>query len=318
MSEKLKEIGGYFGLEEFCGKEYHGDLIGVNSGRNALLYILKAKNVKKLFIPLFLCDTVYKLCERENYPFEFYSVNRNFLPVFDRELKEDEWLYIVNYYGQISNEQVTCLKEKYGNIIFDNVQAFFQKPVRGVDTVYSCRKFFGVPDGGYVATDKLLLEELPQDSSKDRMKHILGRFEESGSEYYAYFQENDEKFYEEELKQMSPVTHNILRAVDYDKVRQKRNENYSVLQEALGKQNKLNFNMPDGPYCYPFYCENGMQLKKRLADKKIYVATLWPNVFGMGDVLAQDYAENILPLPCDQRYSKADMEYLVLQLLNNQ
>ena len=306
-----KEIGGYFGLERFSGREYHHELLGVNSGRNALLYILKARNVQKLYIPRFLCDSVYELCRREGYPYEEYPVDEAFMPVFDRTLGPGEYLYIVNYYGQISNEQAVELKSRWDHIIFDNVQAFFQKPVPGVDTVYSCRKFFGVPDGGYVACDAPLTGELPTDVSKDRMKHILGRFEETGSAYYGDFQANDELFYQTPLRKMSALTRNILRGIDYDAVRQKRNENYALLDKTLGSCNGLKPKAPDGPYMYPFYCPNGMEVKKRLAEKKIYVATLWPNVLELDGTLEKDYAENILPLPCDQRYGLEDMMYLM-------
>ena len=308
----MKEIGGYFGLEQFSGEEYHKDAIAVNSGRNALLYILKARNVKKLYIPAFLCDTVYKLCEREGYAYEFYSVDNAFMPIFDKPLLSGEWLYIVNYYGLISNECLMKLKKRYGNVIFDNVQAFFQPALPGVDTVYSCRKFFGVPDGGYVSTDAVLDRPLPLDTSADRMRHILGRFEECGSAYYADFQANDENFYNLELRTMSRLTMNILRAVDYNDVISKRNANFAVLHDMLGDRNGIQPITPNGPYCYPFYCENGLAIKKQLASQKIYVATLWPNVLteDAASPLEKDYTANILPLPCDQRYGKTEMEHI--------
>lgn len=303
----MKEIGGYFGLECFGGREYHEELTGVNSGRNALLYILKVRQYHKLYIPRFLCDSVCQLCRREGYAFEEYPIGADFLPVFDRDLQPGEALYVVNFYGQIGNDQALRMKKRWGNLIFDNVQDFYRKPAPGVDTVYSCRKFFGVPDGGYVACDGPALT-LEPDSSRDRMTHILGRFEETGSAFYGQFQKNDELFYELPLREMSPLTRNLLRAVDYDAVRCTRNENYAMLHAALGDCNGLQLTAPDGPYCYPFYCKGGMDIKRALAAEKIYVATLWPNVRIHEGTLEKDYAENILPLPCDQRYTKEDMK----------
>lgn len=303
----MKEIGGYFGLEQFSGKEYHSDLLALNNGRNALLYLLKARHIKKLFLPYFLCDSVSNLCDQYGYSYEYYSIDENFMPVFHKQLETDEFLYVVNFYGQISNRQVISLKEKHGNLIFDNIQAFFQKPVEDVDTVYSCRKFFGVPDGGYLSTTAVLPQSLPKDISKDRMRHILGRFEGNASDYYKDFKENDHSFAQLELRQMSDLTHNLLRGIDYDAIRRKRNENYAVLERYLSGENPLKLTAPDGPYCYPFYCKNGMQIKELLAQEKIYIATLWPNVLEMNAALEKDYAQNILPLPCDQRYDEADM-----------
>jgi len=302
-----REIGGYFGLEYFWGREYYENATGVNSARNALLYLLKARQVKKLYIPRFLCDSVSGLCRRENYPFEEYPIDRNFRPVFYKPLEEGEYLYIVNYYGQISNEEILELKQRWSRIIVDNVQAFFQKPAADVDTIYSCRKFFGVPDGAYVVSDAVLEESLERDVSMDRMRCVLGRFEGKASDYYRDFQAAEPLFEQLPLRRMSELTCNILRAVDYDAVKNRRNENYAVLESVLGTENPLQLKAPEGPYCYPFYCKNGLQIKRKLAEKKIYVPTLWPNVLQLANSLEKDYAENILPLPCDQRYTREDM-----------
>ncbi|MBP3495285.1 MAG: hypothetical protein J6K52_03680 [Clostridia bacterium] len=313
----MKEIGGYFGLEQLIKNEYYKDLIALNSARNALVYILEARKIKKLYIPYFLCDSVAGALEKEGYKYEYYHIDKTFLPAFDKRLDKDEYLYIVNYYGQIDKERIIELKNRYGNIILDNVQAFFQEPILGIDTIYSLRKFFGVPDGAYLYCDASLDKEIPTDASMNRMKHILGRYEgESASLYYSDFKANDASFKEEPLKYMSPLTHNILGAIDYEGARKTREENYKHLEKELGKINKLDFKMPKGPYAYPFYCENGMEIKKRLAEKKIFVATLWPNVLNMNGTLEKDLAENILPLPVDQRYNDEDMHKVVLEVLS--
>lgn len=306
------EIGGYFGLEPLISNEYYKDLIPLNTARNALLYILKARKIQKLYIPYYLCDSVSEMCDREGYLYEYYRISSDFLPVFDKKLSDNEYLYIVNYYGQISNEQIKMLQEKHKHIIFDNVQAFFQKPVQGIDTIYSCRKFFGVPDGAYLSTDCLLEEDLLEDVSSGRLRHLLGRFEtDSASTYYQDFKKNDESFKTLELRTMSKLTHNFLGAIDYDKVKKIREENYLFLHEQLKGTNRLNLTMPEGPYAYPFYCENGMELRRKLAEQKIYVPTLWPNVLCSDDLIAKDYAVNILPLPCNQRCHLFDLELTI-------
>lgn len=310
----MKEIGGYFGLERFTGKEYYDSLISLNTGRNALAYLLKSRTIKKIYIPYFLCDSVSSVCQREDVLYEYYHINADFSPKFEKTLKDDEWIYVVNYYGQISNPQLGEMKIKWKNVIFDNVQAFFQKPLPDVDTIYSCRKFFGVPDGAYLSTNALLKECLDTDFSKERMKHVLGRLEGKASDYYTDFKSNDHSFKQLELRSMSELTHNLLRAINYESVRQKRNENYQLLDSALNRINGISFKRPDGPYCYPFYCTNGMDIKKILAKKNIYIATLWPNVLEQHDTLEKNYAENILPIPCDQRYTTEDMQRIILEI----
>lgn len=312
----MREIGGYFGLETFSGREYYPDLIAVNNGRSGLLWLLKARKIQKLYIPYFLCDSVSGVCDREGFRYSYYAVDRDFMPVLDRKMEPGEYIYIVNYYGQITNETAVRLKARYGNIIFDNVQAFFQQPVPGIDTIYSCRKFFGVPDGGYISTDAVLSELLERDVSMDRMRHILGRFEGTASDYHQYFKANDRDFVTLPLREMSHLTHNLLRAIDYEQVKQRREDNFALLHDSLGTRSGLRPIRPEGPYAYPFYCENGMEVKKRLALKKIYVATLWPNVLQTEMPVEKDYAENILPLPCDQRYGPEEMARIAEEVIS--
>ena len=312
----MKEIGGYLELDNLVHNEYYPNYIALNTARNALVYICRARKIKKLFIPYYLWDSVSGVCEREKIEYKYYHINADFTPSFDEKLEENEYLYIVNYFGQLTNEFISTLKSNYSNLIVDNVQAFFQKAVACVDTIYSCRKFFGVPDGAYLSTDKILDEELAIDISKDRMKHILGRYERFASEYYEDFKLNDESFIYLPLKKMSKLTKNILGAIDYDFVIKRRNENWQFLNEKLKNKNKLKLTISNAPYMYPFYCENGMEIKRKLAEKQIYIPTLWPNVLTLDGTLEKDYAENILPLPCDQRYTLEEMKELFKEIEN--
>ena len=311
----MKEIGGYFGLESFGGRELYAGLLALNSARNALLYLLKARDIKKLYIPYYLCDCVSNTCDKYGCEYEYYRIGRELLPQVERSFSGGEYLYIVNIFGQISNEMIISLKEKYGNIIVDNVQAFFQPPVEGIDTIYSCRKFFGVPDGGYLSADVHLAEEIPQDSSRERMTHLLGRFERTASEHFSDYLANEAVIDELHLALMSPVTKNILRAVDYDDVRNRRNANYKILAAALDKINPLSPTQPEGAYVYPFYAKNGMEIKRTLAAKKIFVPTLWPNVLECEAEYERDLVANTLPLPCDQRYGEEDMQRIIDELM---
>lgn len=59
-----------------------------------------------------------------------------------------------------------------------------------------------------------------------------------------------------------------------------------------------------------------MEIKKKLAEEGIFIPTLWPNVMDEMplDSIEYDYASNILPLPCDQRYSTNEMRIIVEKL----
>lgn len=312
----MKEIGGYFGLEQLISNEYYKELIPLNSGRNALLYFLKVKYIKKIYIPYYLCDSVSDMLKRNDYDFEYYKIDSHFMPIFDKGLAKDEYLYIVNYFGQLSDDRIINLKQQYDRIIIDNTQAFFQKPIKDIDTLYTCRKIFGVPDGAYLYMASKINLSLEIDISKLRMTHILGRYEGKALEYYNDFQNNDEYFKGQPLRYMSKLTHNILGAIDYKSVNETRNRNYEFLESKLGSFNKLKLIIPASVFAYPFYIKNGVDVRKELVKEQIYIPTLWPNVLTNTPEgsIEHDYAANILPLPCDQRYGIGDMEYIVDKL----
>lgn len=312
----MKEIGGYFELENFVNNEYYQNLIALNSGRNALIYILKARKANKLYMPYFLCDCVFDAVVKNGYEVEYYNIDENFVPIINKSINDGEYVYVVNYYGQLSSKKLLELQREYKNIILDNTHAFFQKPLSNIDTIYNCRKFFGVPDGAYLSTNVIYNGDLELDVSNKRMEHLLGRFEESASNYYQSFSEHENKFICEPVKYMSKLTHNLLGAIDYNRVIKVRKENYEYLSKELDKYNKINLNDCNVAFAYPCYLSEASAVRKKLIEKNIYVPTLWPNVLADMDKqsLEYDYAQNILPLPCDQRYTLDDMKTIVKEL----
>lgn len=87
-------------------------------------------------------------CEETKVEIEFYHMDEKLCPLLpEKKLPDGEYLYLVNYYGQLTDDRIRQYREIYGNIIVDHTHAFFQKPLPGVDTLYSCRKFLGSATG---------------------------------------------------------------------------------------------------------------------------------------------------------------------------
>jgi len=309
----MKEIGGYIELDTYNLPMLHDGAIALNCGRNALAYLIRARNIKRLWIPRFICDSVTRLCERECVAYSLYEVGMDFLPSEDIVLQNDEWLYLVNYYSQLSNDTIAEFAEKYERVVVDNAQSYFQEPLSGVDTIYTCRKYFGVADGAFLYSDAVLNEELPQDESYGRMKFLLGRFERTAEEFYPQYVSNNELFSTEPIKRMSKLTNNLLHGIDYSLARLKREKNYAVLHQELMKINQCSLQEFPGTFMYPLMVDNAPEIRKKLLQHKIYIPTLWPNVLRSGSEseLSYSMAKNILPLPCDQRYNEDDMMYII-------
>ena len=125
----MKEIGGYIELDTYTLPMLHERALALNCGRNCLAYLLRARNIKKIALPYFLCNSVRDVCIREKIEIQYYHIGLNFMPL-DVRLDEDEWIYIVNYYGQLSNSILEEMFHKYEKVIVDNAQAYFQMTER--------------------------------------------------------------------------------------------------------------------------------------------------------------------------------------------
>ena len=311
-------IGGYHELELPNNKEYHPGALKLNTGRNALEYILKTQRYKKVYLPYFTCDVMFEPIQKLGINYEFYEIDKNFMPLFDFcRINEKEVFIYTNYFG-ICESQVKTIGSKCKNLIIDNAQAFFSSPRENFDMFFSPRKFFGVSDGAYLYTDKSMEIDYEQDISYSRFDHLLGRIDKGSEVFYNSFKKNNQELSGQSIKKMSNLTHRILTSIDYDNVRQKRINNFNYLHNRLRSTNILNVDLDsdDVPLVYPYLIGDGNVLKKKLINEKIFVATYWPNVLNWVSKNAFEYflADNLICLPIDQRYSNNEMSFIISKL----
>lgn len=312
----MKEIGGYIELDSYDRLMLHEGAIGLNCGRNALALLLIKHCIKRIHVPYYLCESIFEICQKYNVEVNYYHVGERFIPEL-RGVSENDWILVVNYYGQLSQVYLKELIYKYHNIIVDNTQAYFQKPLEGAHTIYSCRKYFGVSDGAFLYTNTVLDEEIDTDQSYERIHYVLGRYERTATEFFSEASANNDFFKDEPIKRMSRLTENLLHAIDYEKIEKRRTENFTYLDEVLGKYNSLVLNIPSGAFMYPFMIQDAQDIKRKLVAKHIYIPVLWPNVIEElpHDWIEWKYARDILPLPVDQRYTINEMKYMVKCLI---
>lgn len=317
--EMMKAIGGYFSLElPFVQKKHiHEKGIHLNSGRNALEYILKSlPDIQCLWIPYYTCDVVLEPLKKLNIPYRFYTVNEYLELIDEIKLGKNEYLLATNYFG-IKDAYIKELASRYGeHLIVDNAQAFFTEPIEGIKTVYSPRKFVGIPDGGIAYMENgLNISGLEQDISYDRCSHLLKRLDLGAEAGYADFRENSHQLMNQPIKRMSNLTWKLLQGIDFDSVKKNRKENFKQLHDALSSINQLHIPEMDTfacPMVYPFYTSDST-LKKHLIENKIFVATYWPNVLSWCKESMKEYelASRIIAIPIDQRYSKEEINKII-------
>ena len=310
----MEAIGGYFSLELPQREEYHKNAIRLNTGRNCLEYILRVRGYKKVYVPYYTCEAVVEPINKLGIPYEFYHIDIHF-EIRDRfTLKDGEALLYTNYFG-LKQRYVEQLAEKTGSrLIVDNTQAFYAKPILGIDTFYTCRKFFGVPDGAYLYCDKELDEEIEQDYSYERVAYLVKRIDLSAEKGFKDFRRVDDGLDNQPIRKMSKLTQRMMQGIAYEAAAQCRRANFKYLHDALGKENNLELQLEDDavPMVYP-YLVPVKGLREKLIENKIFVARYWPNVLDWTTQDEVDYllACNMQPLPVDQRYDEDDMKRII-------
>ena len=137
---------------------------------------------------------------------------------------------------------------------------------------------------------------------------------------FADFQANEKKLDNQPIRLMAINTKWILDHIDYDKVIARRRENFQYLHKALAEKNQLQLPAFDTfacPMVHPYMVKSDRNIRELLIDNKVFVARYWPNVERVkGFALENDMANNVIPIPCDQRYNRDDMIRIV-EIVNN-
>lgn len=312
----MEAIGGYFELADYEeGVFPHQDGILLNTGRNALEYILRSIGVVNgVYLPYYTCEVVLEPLKKLHIPWVFYHINARFEIDDDINPKEGEYIIVNNYYG-IKDTYIQQLAEKYGeHLIVDCAQALFAKPLLGIKTFYSTRKYVGVADGGVaylgnVPDGRVQVNEI--ECTVDHDNHLYKRKELGAEAGFADYQENETKLDNQPIRWMSNTTKSILDHINYDQIVEKRRNNFQYLNESLSEKNFLvlpNIDSFACPMVYPFVTRINRNLRKELIDNKVFVAKYWPNVHQLNNYETEyDLATRIVPIPCDQRYSEKDL-----------
>jgi hypothetical protein len=242
-----------------------------------------------------------------------YRLDETF-DIADRiNLAENEWLLYVNYFG-LCGKVVDRILDRFSRnrVVIDNAQAFFSTPRDCLATLYSPRKFFGVPDGGYLVTNlSIPVPDVMDVGSIQHCSHLLKRLAFGPESGYSDFLRAEGKFAGQEPKRMSALTSRLLSSINYDEVNRRRNENFRFLHNELGNLNALHvdFDGETAALCYPFRLPVP-DIREKLIRERIFVPCYWPEVEdgkGSHPELEKRLAREILPLPCDQRYPLQEM-----------
>lgn len=314
MNNEEREIGGYLDISANIRPRTDEESLtySLNAARFCLEYLILTREYKSVWLPYYGCQTLARAVNRTNAKINYYTIDRDFNPIISDIYHKEPILYI-NYYG-LMTKQCKKITEIYDTVIIDNAQAFYAAPIKDVDCIYSPRKFFALPDGGYIIPGKpLKYLDLETDISYRRIEHLFKRIDCGAYSAYSISVENRDSIANSSMKKMSGLTRLMLSQVDTEYASDKRKENYRVLHEELFAFNEFNIRTDynDVPLFYPFLFKNS-KLRQKLNDAKIFLPKYWP---GMEEHTPPDsydmYLQSYMhPLPIDQRYSTGDMYYI--------
>lgn len=321
MSVLNKAIGGYFELELPPSNQIkYQSALKYQSARAALLALLRISKPNRVWMPHYICESMLAPVKASGTEICFYSLDKQLGIADDVVLGSTDILLYVNYFG-ICSRQVEKVLARFNpsQVVLDFSQAFFIEPKNCLATIYSPRKFFGLPDGGLLFTQlDVDLPEAVDEGSIKRMHHLVTRLGGTAEQGYEYYQSAETSLIESKPKRMSQLTERIYGSIDFEAARFQRNKNFRNLHENLGGNNVLKVDLEDvdGPMCYPYFLDNHL-LRTTLLAKRIYVPVYWPDILARSNipVFEVQLVKNIHPIPCDQRYTVGDMNNICELLL---
>ncbi len=322
------EIGSFLELDlKQSGEYYSGseNVARLNSARSGIYHAMRLYGCSVIYLPYYLCPTVSLFLSRKGIQIKKYLINNQFEPQIDF-VEEGAAVLIVNYFGILSGSKLLSLVRKYEKVIIDNCPSFFSEPMEGCYSVYSTRKFFGVPDGCYVigANAGRFTDEYSRDYSSDTASFLLKRHEIGCNASYAGRMKNEERIDASDILNMSELTRVLLTGIDYKSISRKRRENFRI---ACDLYKKINLIDPEiytdensTPMVYPLVIKDDSFVDK-LREKQIYTGRWWKSV--LNEVADNSFeafmSRYMIPVPIDQRYNEKEITYVseeVFQIQN--
>ena len=310
-----------------------------NTGRSAIEYLfkfqLKIKNDEIVLLPNFTCSSIIDALDRANVKYEFYNILENFqidikdllIKIKDNRIKA---ILYINYFGFLQDDDVIntlkILKEKY-ILVEDNTQALYTSDENKIGIgnyiIASIRKWLSAPDGA-VLYSQTKLEEINIDNGYNEYmsKYILAQLMKNEylknqnldkNKYLNLIKDSmNSLFSDYTIRNITEISYNLIKNQNVKAICEKRRENYKYLYENLCgiKALKIPFKLNDEkivPFGFVIILDERDKFYEYCIRENIYCNIHWKD--------ANNYLSNkIITIPCDQRYSINEMEFIVRKI----
>lgn len=318
-----------------------GNVILTSSGRGAISLILDQidPRVKKVLLPSYVCDSVIIPFEKAGYELIYYDLDEHLTPQnIEIENVDIGVFFHMGYFGFPTNEKlvdlISKLRSKFVVIVEDVTHTLFSNYPRLIKNDFvigSIRKWFGLPSGGFLASDKINYDKLadpPSEFIDLRVASLYLKFEYSRTmnkslkdKYLEGFRKAEQMLDEDSLfYRIDRLSEKIIRDIDFKFIEKTRRSNFEFLLKHLKEVRGIelifkNIKNDVIPMFFPIYVNHHRdKLRSDLIAKEIFCPIHWPISNQLEDCLSsttKNIYDSILSIPCDQRYGINDMKRII-------
>ena len=347
----MKDIGSIFPLFDKdlltspCIADEGVNRIYYSLCREALLDIAQHldKSNKVVLLPAYTCDTVITPFKEQGWTCVYYPVDLQLRietqSTLDLYYQYHAALIVVHpYYGKdLTKAEIDLLDYlhvKGCKVAVDLTQCIFSTQRLSCVDYYvgSYRKWFAIPDGGYLEyVDKTDGFGVPLEENEDFISlqrdamYLRGLYFQTDNEEVKSISRRLNKMavemtdYNIAPHKMSGISCALLSKEDKLENQKRRCLNYEFLLHQLEVVKDCRIlcdNMDEvnsAPLYFMIYVNDRSDLQSDLAERHIYAPVIWPVVYDevlINDTIKYIY-DHILAIPIDQRYDEHDMEKIV-------
>lgn len=315
-----------------------------NTGRSAIEYLLREvispKKDFKILLPNFTCSSIIDAVNRAGLNYESYSITDEFqINIKSIEKKLDDKIkiiYIIQYFGGYQNQEsyefLKKLQSRNIIIIEDITHALYTKHPNfigfGNYVLGSLRKWLPIPDGAFLSSTNLIpdlpIEEGYNDYSfnfllAQVMKGTyLKNIDLNKNQFLTFNQQAMESLFSDyTIRNITSVSKRYLSSYNMEGLIEQRVKNYDYLVEKTKNSSFIQpiFVRLEGqvPFGFVVLSDQRDKLLKYLIDNDIYCNVHWKLTHDYDNTyeVSEKLSKKILTIPCDQRYGKKEMDYII-------
>ena len=350
FAKRAKEIGSYFDISpndmnnaKFDGefKPFEGALY-LSTCRSAIDIILKKiVSVNKVaLLPGFTCHAVVEPFINNGFQVIPYNITRN-LEIDQDDLirKAEEYhpdiVLIHDYFGFDSNKNLResgilkKIREVGSAIINDQTQSMFSSymNLEGNYQICSIRKWMGIPDGafliGFSENEEYVSDTELEKAKIEAMTYKHGYlFDEIGNKDIVLmnYKKAESILDSREIPySISNISKALFCHYDISNIKKVRQQNGRILLNAVIENSYISCPFDfvsdnEVPFQIPFLIKKKRkEFQSYLAQNNVFATVIWGCSEEFADKISEETRQiydEILCIPCDQRYSVVDMKYI--------